>query len=129
MGYFLRQQISTIHMTATQEHSMIDTQRLPETPSPTTPPECLDIPECLDLIDDMLHCEFPNNAAIMTALAEQDALQVPERASELMGLRHRVWNLLRESLSAVEGKHAAEPAGPSGAFPAQQDDKLGQKAA
>ena len=110
---------------------MIDTQRLPETLSPTTPPECLDIPECLDLIDDMLHSEFQNNADIMTALAEQDALQVPEHASELMGLRHRVWNVLRESISAAEGNHAAEaePAGSSGVFPAQRDDKLRQKAA
>jgi len=110
---------------------MKDTQPLAETPSPTTPPECLDIPECLDLIDDMLHSEFQNNGNIMTALAEQDALQVPERASELMTLKHRVWNVLRESISAAEGKHAAEaePAGSSVAFPAQQDDKLGQKAA
>jgi hypothetical protein len=108
---------------------MSDTQRLAETPSSTASPDCLDIPECLDLIYDMLHSEFQNNADIMTAVAEQEALQVPERASELLGLRHHVWNVQRESISAAEGKHAAEPAGSSGAVPAQQEAKLGQKAA
>lgn len=55
---------------------MIDSQRLPETPSPATPPACLDIPECLDLIYDMFHSAFQDDADIKTALAEQDALLI-----------------------------------------------------
>ena len=42
---------------------MIDSQRLTEALSPATPPECLDIPECLDLILTCLAIAGPSDSS------------------------------------------------------------------